>query len=414
MCEDGDPDNRQSTVVAGRADAAMRTVCSSAADEPGAAGPTAAPATAILVIEDDDAARARLADDLRRGGHRVEIAVRGDAAAVRREFELIVAGTRAGSGRASSLLHGVVDRQPQALVVLASTEVIVAAVPNRPPSDEVERAGTALSLERFESIVRCALAARSLGRSASAESEPEASIVLSSVNPSMTRAVATARQVAPFDMTVVLTGESGTGKRALAAAMHQWTSRRVGPFVSVPCSREPLNLERREPSRRAVPPQGNAMESDWVAAARGTLYLDEVAELPADLQAKLLRFLDDESAETTTRVIAGTSRNLEDEVGAGRFRGDLFFRLNVVGIHVPPLRERREDLAGLSDQILASVCARHRRPMVRLSDDVRRAFATYAWPGNLRELVTVLERAIVLSRDGTIGLENLPARLVAS
>jgi DNA-binding NtrC family response regulator len=386
-------------------------------DADGACG-RAAPFATVLVIEDDDAARTQLAEALRRGGHRVETAAPREAAlaaVATREFDVVLAGVGAGGADASSLLRDVLDRQPHALVVFASRDGIAPETLERMGADDVAHVRKPASLERLEMILRCALDVRSLRRPDAVGSNPDASFVLSSLNWTMSRAAATARQVAPFDMTVLLTGEGGTGKSALAAAMHNWSWRRAGPFITVSCSgEEPPKRERRRLFRRDAASARDANESDWGTAAHGTLFIDEVGALPAGLQAKLVRFLDEGIPEAKARVIAATSRDLERDVRAGRFRHDLFFRLNVVGIYLPPLRERQEDLPGLSDHILASLCARHRRPPVRLTEEARQALAGYAWPGNLRELVTVLERATVLSRDDAIGLDDLPDRVLAS
>jgi DNA-binding NtrC family response regulator len=158
------------------------------------------------------------------------------------------------------------------------------------------------------------------------------------------------------------------------------------------------------------------------AAAGGTLFLDEVGELPLDLQAKLLRFLEERrfehvgggrTIEVDARIVAATNRDLEAEVGAGRFRQDLFFRLNVVAIRLPALRERAEDFASLLEHILGVLAARHGRPPLTIARDARRALEAYEWPGNVRELINTLERAIVLARGSVIQTVDLPDRLLA-
>jgi NtrC-family two-component system response regulator AlgB len=159
------------------------------------------------------------------------------------------------------------------------------------------------------------------------------------------------------------------------------------------------------------------------AADGGTLFFDEIGELSLELQAKLLRFLEERRFErvgaTTTstvdaRVIAATNRELEDDVAAGRFRQDLFFRLHVVGIRLPPLRERREDLGAFVDHVLARLAAREHRKPWRVSADARAALTAYGWPGNLRELANALEHAAVLARSDEIAAEDLPDRLLAT
>jgi NtrC-family two-component system response regulator AlgB len=241
----------------------------------------------------------------------------------------------------------------------------------------------------------------------------------------MQRALATARQAATSDVTVLLTGESGTGKNVLAAAIHDWSPRRGGPFVKIACTTLSDHLLESELFGHVK----GAFTGAWKdkagrleAAAGGTVFLDEVGDLPLELQAKLLRFLEEHrfervgGSDTITvdaRVIAATNRDLETDVQTHRFREDLFFRLNVIAIRLPPLRDRLADLPALSDHVLATLAARHRRSPLALSDDARRLLAGYRWPGNVRELVNVLERAVVLSQGDTIRPEDLPDRLAA-
>jgi two-component system, NtrC family, response regulator AlgB len=244
--------------------------------------------------------------------------------------------------------------------------------------------------------------------------------VLESANPLMQRAIGTARQVAPSDAAVLLTGEGGTGKNVLARAIHAWSGRRSGPFVTIPCAA--LTDHRHGGSllghlRGASSGARTDTPGPVEAFQGGTLFLDEVGDLPRELQGPLLRLLtersfasigDPERARANMRVIAATHHDLEAEVAAGRFRNDLFFRLNVVTIALPPLRERSEDLAAITDHILARLATRYRRSAVRISPEVRRLLAAYHWPGNTRELVNVLERAVILSQGDSIKPDHLP------
>jgi two-component system, NtrC family, response regulator AlgB len=249
--------------------------------------------------------------------------------------------------------------------------------------------------------------------------------LLESASPVMQRQLATARQAAASDVTVLLTGESGTGKNVLAAAIHAWSPRRDGPFVTVACTTLAEHLLESELFGHVK----GAFTGAWKdkpgrleAAQGGTVFLDEVGELPPELQAKLLRFIEEQrfervgGSDTITadaRIIAATNRTLDAEVSAGRFRQDLFFRLNVVGIRLPALRERLEDLPALTAHTLAQLCARYRRAPIALAPEAQRALAAYHWPGNVRELVNVLERAVVLARGDSISAQDLPDRLLA-
>jgi NtrC-family two-component system response regulator AlgB len=248
---------------------------------------------------------------------------------------------------------------------------------------------------------------------------------LESASPGMQRVIATARRVAESDATVLLSGESGTGKNVLAAAIHDWSRRHDKPFVTIACTTLAEHLLESELFGHVK----GAFTGAWrdspgrvAAAAGGTVFLDEVGELPPELQAKLLRFLEDHAFERVgddrtvsidARVIAATNRDLDAEVAAHGFRQDLYFRLNVVAIPLPPLRERIADLDALVDRLLATLAVRHRRAVVDVSPEARAAMHAYRWPGNIRELQNALERAVVLSRDGIVRAEDLPDRMFA-
>ncbi len=224
------------------------------------------------------------------------------------------------------------------------------------------------------------------------------------------------KQVAATDATVLILGETGTGKELVARAIHAAGGRRARPLVKVNCAAIPAALVESEffgHERGAFTGATQRRESRFALAHGGTIFLDEIAELPADLQAKLLRVLQDGefepvgSSHTRTvdvRVIAATNRDLGRAVSEGRFREDLYYRLHVVPIEVPPLRERGDDVVILAAAFAAGVGKRMGRTVELLAaDDVARLRA-YAWPGNIRELQNVIERAVITSTDGRLGL----------
>lgn len=228
-------------------------------------------------------------------------------------------------------------------------------------------------------------------------------------------------QVASFDTTVLVLGESGTGKEVAARAIHQQSPRRDGPFVAINCGAIPPDLLESElfgHEKGAFTGALSVRKGRFEMAEGGTLLLDEIGDMSLPMQVKLLRVLQERSFERVggnqtikcdVRVIAATHRNLEDRIAEEQFREDLFYRLNVFPIEMPPLRERREDLPMLVETI-ADQLARTGRGEVRFADNALAALAGYAWPGNVRELTNLVERLAVLNPGGLVRLEDLPAR----
>jgi DNA-binding NtrC family response regulator len=220
--------------------------------------------------------------------------------------------------------------------------------------------------------------------------------------------------VADTDATVLITGESGTGKELVARAIHDRSPRRKGPLVTVNCAAIPENLFESELFgyvRGAFTGALNDRPGRFEAAQGGTLLLDEIGEVPLALQPKLLRVLQEKEFERVgetrarkidVRVVAATNRDLAGEVAAGRFRGDLFYRLNVFPIENPPLRDRREDVPLLAEHFIEVAARRLRRPPPPLTEAALRHLMTRDWPGNIRELENVIERAIILAREGPL------------
>ncbi len=222
--------------------------------------------------------------------------------------------------------------------------------------------------------------------------------------------------------TVLLTGETGTGKELLAQAIHYNGPRAEGPFVELNCSAIPPNLLESElfgHERGAFTDARRAKPGLLEVADGGTLFLDEIGELPFELQGKLLKVLEDKkvrrvggtrSQEVDVRIIAATNRDLAVETRDGRFREDLYYRLSVIPIHLPPLRERGDDVVILAERFIESLSQEHDLPRPELTLAVKDQLVTYPWPGNVRELKNAIERALLLSADGELRAEDLVIR----
>jgi DNA-binding NtrC family response regulator len=234
------------------------------------------------------------------------------------------------------------------------------------------------------------------------------------------------RRVAPQETTLLFTGETGTGKTRLARLVHEKSPRRAAPFLVVDCGALSASLVESElfgHAKGAFTGADRDRIGKLVAAAEGTLLLDEVNSLPLPLQAKLLRAVDervfeplgsDRSQPVRARLMAAGNAPLDHEVAAGRFRADLYYRLNVVSFNLPPLRERPGAVAPLAARFLREFAARNRPDVAGLSDEALAALAAYSWPGNVRELRNVLERAAALCRGPLVCVEDLPEAVLGS
>jgi len=268
----------------------------------------------------------------------------------------------------------------------------------RPCGDEMEFS----SQERSDFPPDCRLASGIVGNS-----------------PSLRHALREARIVAPTDSTVLINGETGTGKELFARLVHELSGRRGGPFVSLNCAAMPDGLLESELFGHEKGAFTSAIAQRigrFEAANRGTLFLDEIGDIPLVLQPKLLRVLQEQEFErlgscrtlrVDVRVIAATNRDLSSMVDKREFRNDLFYRLNVFPILLPPLRERREDIAPLTHHFVNKVAERMRKPISSIPQEAMEAMMNHSWPGNVRELQNFLERAVILAEGGVLRTSTL-------
>jgi DNA-binding NtrC family response regulator len=384
---------------------------------------------ATLVVADDDRAiRKILRDRLTAAGHSVEVAENGkDALALieRVEPDLLLLDLQMPEQDGFTVLDKVTKQPggPLCIVITAhgSIESAVRAM-KAGAHDFLQKPFEAAHLEH---VVAKALDTGRLRRDIGilrSEVETRHHLIVGQSS-LMREVVQLAERVAASDATVLLGGESGTGKEVLARAIHAASRRAGGPFVALNCaalSAELLESELFGHEKGAFTGAVRTKPGRLELAAGGTLFLDEIGELRPALQAKLLRVLQEREFErvggtrtmkTDVRVVAATNRNLETAVTGGEFRQDLYYRLKVVALRLPPLRDRREDIRPLAAHFLSRFAHDAGRPTPQLDDRAARLLEDYAWPGNVRELANVLERAVVLGAPDVITVDDLPEEL---
>ncbi|HEX6158689.1 MAG TPA: sigma-54 dependent transcriptional regulator, partial [Thermoanaerobaculia bacterium] len=384
----------------------------------------------ILAIDDDDSLRRVVEYNLAEEGYRVITAADGPSgleAYQREAVDVVLTDIRMPGIEGIELLARLKAMQPELPVIMLTAFGTIDSAVEAMRLGAFDYLTKPFSRDQLRASVRKALEVAEL-RSENRQLREVVSERFSFANmiagSRAMRAVSdTASRVAQTDTTVLLVGESGTGKELLARAIHFNSGRARGAFVTVNCAAIPEQLleselfgHRRGSFTGAVADKRGKFEM----ANGGTVFLDEIGELAPLLQVKLLRVLQereiDKVGETRpikvdVRVLAATNRDLEKMIAGGTFREDLYYRLAVVSIRMPPLRERVDDIPLLVDAFLEKHAQRlgHARPAIQ--KDVYSAFNLYSWPGNIRELENVVERALVLDKDGVIGLDDLPDRL---
>ena len=382
----------------------------------------------ILIVDDEPGLRHTISTILREEGHEVTTASHGDealAALATSPADLVLCDVRMPVMDGMTFVERFSANGNGALVVMMSAygdaDTAIAAM-QRGAYDWIQKPFRA---EEIILVVRKAMEREKL-RQRVRRLEEELSSLRSAngsivgASESMRGAIDVARKVAPHPSTVLLTGESGTGKELVARLIHQECPRASGPFVAVNCGAIPEALLESElfgHEKGAFTSASREKAGLFEEAHEGTLFLDEIGELPSALQVKLLRALQEgeirrvganASRPVDVRVVAATNRDLQADVTTGRFRADLFYRINVVAIALPPLRSRPEDIPDLVQHFIARGAARLDLPVAGISPSAMRVLAEHSWPGNVRELENAIERALVLSEGGRIEVSHLP------
>jgi DNA-binding NtrC family response regulator len=382
----------------------------------------------VMVVDDDAVLRKLLADQIARMGFDSAPAASGEealGALSKSDFDVVLLDIRMPGLSGLDALREIrkLEDAPEVIMLTADTSLGTGIEAMRLGAyDYLTKPAT---LDEIEAVVRKADEKRRLVRQnaslrdAVRQPAEEAQSALVYKSKAMEDLVALAESAARADSTVVITGESGTGKDVLARFIHTRSSRADSPVIAVNCSAVPESLFESEffGHERGAFTGATATKRGLIEAADGsTLFLDEVGEMPAQIQVKLLRFLEEgrfrrvgstRDRESDVRVVAATNRNLAEDVQQGRFRADLFYRLNVISLHIPPLRRRREDIPALVEHFLTVFRERFNRPALDLSEEARRRLSAYDWPGNVRELRNCLERAAALAQGDAIEADQV-------
>jgi two-component system, NtrC family, response regulator PilR len=386
----------------------------------------------ILVVDDEQSMRELLAIMLRKDGFDVVAAEsRTQAAAVlaRGPVDLIVTDVKLPDGDGIEILRHVKAAAPDTVVIVmtayGSTETAVAAL----KLGAYDYLIKPFDVDELKIVVRNALERQQLQQEnllLKAEFRTQHGLDrIIGVSPAMGAVFNLVRSVAGTSSTVLISGESGTGKELVAKAIHALSPRKDAPFVSVNCAALPENLLESElfgHMKGAFTDAHQTKKGLFEAAHRGTLFLDEVGETPPAMQVKLLRALQEktirrvgatEETEVDVRLVAATNRPLEALMREGRLREDLFYRLNVIPIHLPALRERREDIPLLAESFLRRFSQEMGKNVVKISSEAMQRLSKHGWPGNVRELENVIERAVALETHEAVLPERLPEALLA-
>jgi DNA-binding NtrC family response regulator len=384
----------------------------------------------ILVVDDDSLMRDFLSETLNRSGYSVDLASTGEEALakIRKEdYDVILSDIRMPTMGGMELLKTTREYLPDAKIVMMTAYGTVQNAVEAMKLGAFDYVMKPFSTDEIELAIKKAidykqlLLENKLLRSEVIEKYSFENIV--GKTPEMQRIFELVEAVADAKATVLITGESGTGKELIAKAIHYHSSRREGPFIRINCAALPEGLVESELFGHEKGSFTGAIRQSrgrFELADRGTLLLDEISEITPHLQAKLLRVLQEREFERVgsgipiqvdVRIIATTNRDLKELIEKGKFREDLFYRLNVVPIHISPLRERKEDIPALAQHFLKKYNLENNRQIEGISQKVYELFMEYFWPGNVRELENYIERAVVTAKGKILTPRDFPKEL---
>ena len=384
----------------------------------------------ILIVDDEESTRELFAELLVRWGYDVDQTADGHGAlkmAAETHPDVIISDLVMPKLDGLALVRALREEQPDTpVVIITGKGTIDAAVEavregvfdfvEKPLDPARLKVILQRALEKKETLHEMQVLRRRLG-------QVDAGVGLVGNSPPMRKAMELVEKVAPSKASVVITGQSGTGKEMVARAIHQLSPRRDKPFIAINCSAIPATLIESEMfghERGAFTGADQRRLGAWELADGGTLFLDEVGEIPVEMQAKFLRVIEEERLRrlggkseiaVDVRVISATNRDLKEEIKQQRFREDLYFRLNVFHINLAPLKERRDDIPVLVQHFIDKFSREGGKKLSGVSPSAMKLLCDYGWPGNIRELRNTLERAVILCGTGTIEPEHLPAEL---
>ncbi len=381
----------------------------------------------ILVVDDELNMRLVLEAMISREGYGVALAADG-----REAWQIIKAGgidtviTDLKMPRLDGLglLDQITRHYPAIPVIIISAYATVAGAVDAVKRGAFDYITKPFELDELRALLKKALTSRHLDQS---EYLPEAGDFdrqgIIGLSPAIEQIYEKIKKVAPTRTTVLITGETGTGKELVAKAIHMNSPRRDNPFIKINCGAIPGNLMESELfgfEKGAFTGAHFRKQGKFEIADRGTVFLDEIGEIPKEMQVKILRLIQEQEFErlgglkiikVDVRLVAATNRNLLDEVKLGNFREDLYYRLNIFPIQIPPLRERREDVELLADHFLSRFNDKLAGNIKKIDPEVRQIFQRYSWPGNIRELENLMERLVLVATGRSITLADLPAEL---